>query len=197
MLTAEPSPSEAALAKGVELWRHTAADGDALTSEGVRAAVDIGSRLDHGYDLLISSGAHRATQTLACLLAGAGLRVPTGVIVDVRFRSDVEDRWREAYERGGGGDIPSFRKADPDLLEEESTLLAGALRDVFDRLPNGGRALIVGHSPMQEAAIFGLTGRAVAPIPKGAGAVVIEEGDGSYRVEQEIDHACPEALDHP
>lgn len=184
MLTAKPSSPEGVLAKSVELWRHTAADGDVLTSEGARAAVDIGSRLDHGYDLLISSGAQRATQTLACFLAGGGLRVPTGVMVDVRFRSDVEDRWREAYERGGGGDIASCRKADPDLVEEESMLLADALRGVFNRLSNGGRALIVGHSPMQEAAIYGLTGQAVAPISKGGGAVVIEEGDGSYRVEE-------------
>lgn len=90
----------------------------------------------------------------------------------------------KAYERGGRGDIASFRKADPDLVEQESMLLADALRNVFDRLSNGGRALIVGHSPMQEAAIYGLTGQAVAPISKGAGAVVIEEDDGSYRVDE-------------
>lgn len=180
----KPPPSEGALIKSIELRRHTAADGDMLTSDGVRAAVDIGSRLPHGYDLLISSGAQRATQTLACFLAGAGFRVPAGAIVDIRFRSDVEDRWREAYERSGGGDIESFRKADPDLVEKESMLLADSLRDVFGRLSKGGRALIVGHSPMHEAAVYGLTGEAVAPISKGFGAVVIEEDDGSYRVEE-------------
>src|SRR5439155_27193075 len=57
------------MARYVELRRHTDADGDVLTQEGVRAATEIGARLRGGYDLLVSTGAQRATQTLACFLA--------------------------------------------------------------------------------------------------------------------------------
>lgn len=165
------------MSKTVELRRHTAADGDVLTDEGVRAALGIGVRLATDYDIVISSGAQRATQTAACLLAGSGKKVPNGVVVDERFRSDVEDGWRAAYKAAGAGDIASFREADPELVEQESELLAAALADVFRNLPEGGRALIVGHSPMQEAAVFGLTHEVVAPLSKGAGIEVTANGD--------------------
>src|SRR5207245_2029565 len=39
-----------AMARTVELRRHTASEGDALTLEGVRAAVEIGGRLQGAYD---------------------------------------------------------------------------------------------------------------------------------------------------
>jgi broad specificity phosphatase PhoE len=171
------------MAKSVELYRHTAADGDVLTPEGVRDALEVGSGLAEGYDVAISSGAQRATQTLACILAGSGVKVEGGVVVEARFRSDVEDRWKDAYQAAGAGDIASFRKADPELVENESELLGQALRETFDRLPEGGRALVVGHSPMQEAAVYGLTGEAVEPLSKGAGILVTEGEDGSYKVE--------------
>ena len=83
----------ARLVKTVELRRHTASDGDRLTPKGIAAAVEIGSRFGAPYDLLISSGAQRATQTLACFLAGSGQRSPAGVTVDETFRSTVEERW--------------------------------------------------------------------------------------------------------
>jgi broad specificity phosphatase PhoE len=170
------------MAKTVELRRHTAADGDVLTPEGVRHALDIGSSLAHDYDVAISSGAQRATQTLACFLAGSGLKVAGGVVIDARFKSEVEDRWKAAYKAAGAGDIESFQKADPELVEEESKLLGRALKDAFEGLPEGGRALIVGHSPMQEVAVFGLTGQAPDSLSKGAGVLVTEEA-GSYKVE--------------
>ncbi|MDQ3955563.1 MAG: histidine phosphatase family protein [Actinomycetota bacterium] len=171
------------MAKSVELRRHTASDGDVLTPEGIEAAVAVGARLEGDYDLLVSSGAQRATQTLACFLAGLGRAVPGGVVVDDRFRSSVEDRWFAAYKRAGAGDIESFRQVDADLVAGESARLSTALEDIFGRLPDGGRALIVGHSPMHEAAIYGLTGEMVDPIRKGAGVVVVMETQGSFRVE--------------
>ena len=168
--------------KTVDLRRHTDADGDVLTEEGITAALEIGTSLDGSYHLLISSGAQRATQTLACFLAGAGMGVEGGVRVDTRFRSEVEDRWRAAYEKGGAGDLRSFERADPDLVEKESRVLAAALADVFEAVPENGRALIVGHSPMQEAAVYGLTGEIVEPLSKGAGVRVHADGD-RYSVE--------------
>jgi broad specificity phosphatase PhoE len=171
------------MAKYVELRRHTDADGDVLTPEGVQAAIEIGSRLTGGYDLLVSTGAQRATQTLACFLAGLGQKVPQGVIVEPGLRSRVEDRWRAAYEKAGSGDLPALREADPELVEEDSAALAGALRRVLDALPDGGRALVAGHSPTNEAALLGLTGEIVEPISKGDGVLVVEE-DGALRVEE-------------
>jgi broad specificity phosphatase PhoE len=152
-----------------------------LTADGVAAALEIGEGLGADYDVAITSGTQRATQTAACFLAGLGRPIPGGVIVDARFKSEVEDRWRAAYERTGAGDIASFRSVDPDLVESEARVLAGALQDVFARLSDGQRALVVGHSPMQEVAVFGLTAQIVDPLGKGAG-VLVREDRGEYSV---------------
>jgi broad specificity phosphatase PhoE len=170
------------MAKYVELRRHTDADGDELTPDGVRAAVEIGARLAGGYDLLVSTGAQRATQTLACFLAGLGQRVPEGVVVEPGLRSSAEDRWRAAYEKAGSGALEALREADPELVEEDSAALASALSRVLDQLPEGGRALLVGHSPTNEAAVLGLSGEIVEPISKGDGVLLVEE-EGAVRVE--------------
>jgi broad specificity phosphatase PhoE len=164
--------------KEIELRRHTDADGDVLTAEGVQAALAIGARLSGGYDLAVSTGAQRATQTLACFLAALGQRVPSGVVVEPGLRSEVEDRWRAAYQKAGSGDLPALREGDPELVAADSERLGAALQRVLDSLPDSGRALVVGHSPTNEAAVLGLTGEIVAPLAKGAGVLVVADGDG-------------------
>lgn len=162
----------------LEIRRHTDNDEDVLSDEGMAAAVRIGERLDGDYDLVVSSGAQRATQTAACLLAGLGEIVAGGVAVDEGFRSDREHEWREAYQEAGGGHLDDFRRVAADLVEEDSAVLAEALERTLDRLEDDGRALLVGHSPTSEAAILGLTGVTVDALDKGAGVVVEEDGDG-------------------
>jgi len=166
----------------IELWRHTDADGDLLTAEGVRAAQEIGARLRGGYDLAVSTGAQRATQTLACFIAALGQHVPGAVVVEPGLRSHVEDRWRAAFRKAGSGRLGALREADPELVAEDSERLGTALQRVVARLPEGGRALVVGHSPTNEAAVLGLTGEIVAPLAKGAGVVLVASDDG-YQVE--------------
>jgi hypothetical protein len=82
----------------------------------------------------------------------------TPITAATGLRSSVENRWRDAAKaaakRAGLKDI---RAIDPDLVERESWL------------PEGGRALVVGHSPTTEAAVLGLTGRVVPPPGRGKG----------------------------
>jgi broad specificity phosphatase PhoE len=170
------------MAREIELRRHTDSDGDALTDEGVQAALDVGRSLRGGYDLLVSSGAQRATQTLACFACALGERVPGGALVEPGLRSELEDRWRQAYREAGSGELAALRAADPELVEEDSATLGAALRRVLDRLSDGGRALVVGHSPTNEAAVLGLTGELVGPISKGSGVLLVVDGD-TTRVE--------------
>lgn len=166
------------MGREIELRRHTDADDDVLTTEGVRAALAIGTRLRGDYDLAVSTGAQRATQTLSCFLAALAQQVPGGVVVEPGLQSGVEDRWRSAYQVAGSGALPALREADPELVAEDSERLGAALRRVIDYLPDGGRALVVGHSPTNEAAVFGLTGEIVPPLAKGAGTLVVAGKDG-------------------
>ena len=175
--------SVAEVGREIELRRHTDADEDVLTAEGVGAALEIGARLRGGYHLAVSTGAQRATQTLACFLAALGQQVPGGVVVEPGLRSQFEDRWRAAYQKAGSGELGALREADPELVAEDSERLGAALRRVLDALPDGGRALVVGHSPTNEAAALGLTGEIVAPLAKGAGVLVVARDDG-HQIEQ-------------
>jgi len=165
------------MARYVELRRHTDSDGDTLTEEGVRAALEIGRELSGGYALLVSSGAQRATQTLACFACVLREPVRGGAIVEAGLRSRVEDRWRAAYEQAGSGDLAALRDADPQLVREDSAALGAALRRVLERLPDEARALAVGHSPTNEAAVLGVTGSIIEPMAKGAGVLVVAEAD--------------------
>jgi phosphohistidine phosphatase SixA len=167
----------------VELRRHTDNDGDALTRDGTAAAEAIGrDRLRPPYDAFVSTGAARATQMLEILRHAAGQDgVPVTVLTGLR--SAVEDRWRAAAGAAGkGADLDAMRRVDPDLVERDSWLLGTALRQVVDALPEGGRALVVGHSPTNEAAVLGLAGQTVPPLGKGEGVLLVEDA-GRYRVE--------------
>jgi phosphohistidine phosphatase SixA len=167
----------------VELRRHTDNDGDRLTPQGVADAEAIGrDRLHPPYAAFVSTGATRATEMLEILRRAAGQNdVP--ITLATGLRSAVEERWREAAKAAGkGADLEAMRAIDPDLVERESYLLGSALRQVVQSLPEGGRALVVGHSPTNEAAVLGLAGQVVPPLGKGAGVLLIEDG-GAYRVD--------------
>lgn len=168
----------------VELLRHTDNDGDQLTAEGVAAAEAIGrDRLTPPYAVFGSTGAERATQMVEILRRAAGQEdVPVTVVA--ALRSSVEDRWREAASAAGkGATVEQMREVDPDLVEKESGLLGGALRSVLEALPEDGRALVVGHSPTNEAAVLGLTGEVVGPLSKGDGVLLVEDR-GDVRVDR-------------
>ena len=166
-----------------ELRRHTDNDGDELSPKGVADAQAIGrDRLSPPYAAFVSTGARRATQMLEILRHAAGQDdVPTTEATDLR--SSIEDRWREAARAAGkGADLEAMRAMDPHLVEKQSTVLGLALRRVVEALPENGRALVIGHSPTNEAAVLGLYGQVIPPLGKGEGVLVVEAG-GSYQAE--------------
>ena len=171
------------LMRYVELRRHTDNEGDRLTSQGVEDAEMIGrDRLQPPYVAFVSTGAARATQMLEILRHAVGQdAIP--ITVAAGLRSSVEDRWRQAAKAAGkGADLEAMRAIDSDLVERESWLLASALRQVVEALPEGGRALVVGHSPTSEAAVLGLAGQVIRTLGKGEGILLTEDGEG-YQVE--------------
>jgi broad specificity phosphatase PhoE len=166
----------------VELRRHTDNDGDELTAQGVADAEAIGREgLHPPYAAFISSGAARATQMVTILRRAAG-QGDSPISEVIGLRSLVEDRWRAAAKAAGkDATVEQIRGIDPDLVEHEERLLGAALRGVVESLPEGGRALVVGHSPTNEAAVSGLTGETVEPLGKGAG-MLLNEDDGRFTI---------------
>ena len=177
------TPGQDQLMRYVELRRHTGNDGDRLTPQGAADAEAIGrGRLHPPYAGFVSTGAARVTQMAEILRHAAGQdEIP--ITSATGLRSSVEDRWRQAAKAAGqGADLDAMRAVGPDLAGRESFLLASALRQVVGGLPEGGRALVAGHSPTNEAAVLGLAGRVVPPVGKGQGVLLIEDG-GEYRLE--------------
>jgi broad specificity phosphatase PhoE len=166
--------------KTVELRRHTDNDGDQLRVDGVRHARELAARLTPPYDLYVSTGAGRATQTLEIWQEELGADSP--IQDEVGLRSEHEDRWKDAYAKAGSGELARMREVDPDFVRDEAEALGEALGNVFERLPEAGSALVCGHSPTNEAAVLGLTGELVGPLDKGAGVRIVQDG-GSYSVE--------------
>jgi hypothetical protein len=169
------------MAKTIDLWRHFETDGDVLSAEGVKAAVKAGKQLVGPYQMAVSSGAQRATQAVACLLAGHGKVVAGGVVVDAGLRSDNEARWRELVGEAGRDHLDAIRALDPDFVAAEAEVLSGALRRVLAALHDGGAALVVGHSPTNEAAVLGLTDDVISPLAKGKGVRIVAD-HGTFSV---------------
>lgn len=167
----------------VELRRHTDNDGDRLTAQGVADAEAIGrDGLHPPYAAFVSTGAARTVQMLEILRHAAG-QDDVPITSAPGLRSVVEDRWRQAAKAAGkDADLDAIRHVDADLVDRESFLLGLALRQVAEALPEGGRALVVGHSPTNEAAVLGLTNEIVSPMGKGGGVLLTEEG-GTFRLE--------------
>ena len=79
----------------------------------------------------------------------------------------LRTRTHRSVHRGRSGELEALRAADPELVTEDSASLGAALGRVLERLEDGDRALVVGHSPTNEAAVLGLTGQVVARWPRG------------------------------
>jgi hypothetical protein len=98
--------------------------------------------------------------------------------------SPVEDRWRAAAKAAGTGRIDAVRQHDPELVDDESRRLADGVLELLTHVPDGGRGLAVGHSPLIEAAIYGLTGQVIEPLGECEG-VALEQDEGAIRVAEQ------------
>jgi phosphohistidine phosphatase SixA len=167
----------------VELRRHTDNEGDRLTPQGAADAEMIGrDRLHPPYAAFVSTGAARATQMLEILRHAAG-QDDAPVTTAAGLRSPGRGPLARRGQGGREGRGPRCHPGrGPELVVSESLLLASALRQVAGRLPEGGRALVVGHSPTSEAAVLGLAGRVIPPLGKGEGILLLEDR-GDYRAE--------------
>jgi broad specificity phosphatase PhoE len=171
--------------RSIELRRHAAReqDADALSPEGRVQAEDVGRSLPDDYAFVFVSPAKRAAETVAWFLRGSRQPLPPHAVVP-GLSTDVEDRWRAASKAAGTGRIDALLAQDPGLVNEESGRLAETLRDLFERVPSAARTLAVGHSPLIEAAVYGLLSVIVEPLGTCEGVLLTLDDAGQFRLEE-------------
>lgn len=171
--------------RSIELRRHAdrAKDADALSPEGRVQAEDVGRTLPADFAFIFVSPAKRAAETVAWFLRASTQALPPHAVVP-GLGSDVEDRWRAASKAAGGARLDTLLGEDPGLVNEESYRLAGVVRELFERVPPGGRALAVGHSPLIEAAVYGLMNMIVEPLGTCEGVLLTLDEAGELRLEE-------------
>jgi broad specificity phosphatase PhoE len=171
----------------LELRRHAPRDPeeDRLSSDGEILAESVGRDLEGPYGAVFTSPARRAAETAAWFLRGLGHPIPAMHGVAEGLASTVEDRWRAAAKSAGSSRIDAIERVDPDLVEKESTLLGDTVRQLIADLPDGVRGLVVGHSPLIEAAVYGLLGTVVDPLRECEGVLLVENG-GALRLDREL-----------
>jgi phosphohistidine phosphatase SixA len=144
----------------LEVRRHARRDPDAdrLSSQGRSQAEDLGRTLEGSYDVIFVSPAQRAAETVAWLLRGLGQQLPRHAV------------------------IPGLAGEGTD---RSPLAMAGVLAALLDAVPEGGRGLAVGHTPLIERAVLGIIAEEIDPLAECEGVLLTKEHDEApIRVEQ-------------
>jgi broad specificity phosphatase PhoE len=158
----------------------------ALTSQGELDARSVGKSMRKDFVAVFFSPAQRASETAAGFLRGSR-QPPPAVAIDVAgLASEREDEWRSAGEAAGSGRLDAMMAAagSPALVAEESSRMAEVVRSLMDRVADGEAALVVGHTPLIEAAVYGLTGVIIEPLEQCEGVNLTLEDSGEYRIQE-------------
>jgi broad specificity phosphatase PhoE len=171
--------------RSLELRRHAARDpeADALSPDGQVQAEEVGRGLPVDYAVAFVSPARRAAETLAWFLRGSGQQLPEHAVIE-GLASPREDAWRAAGRATGTSRLDALMAQDPGLVEEESRRLAGEIRALLDLVPESRRGIAVGHSPLIEAAVFGLLGMVIEPLSECEGVLLTREEGQEARLEE-------------
>ncbi len=144
----------------LEVRRHARRDPDAdeLSPQGRAQAEHVGRTLGGPFDIVFVSPAQRAAETIAWFLRGLGAQLPPH------------------------GVIPGLAGEGTD---RSPLAMAGVLAALLDAVPEGGRGLAVGHTPLIERAVLGLVAEEIEPLAECEGVLLTKEGDeGPVRVEE-------------
>jgi broad specificity phosphatase PhoE len=175
--------------KEIELRRHGAYQKGgltpgALTHEAQLEARAVGKTMRTDFAAVWFSPAQRAAETAAWFLRGSH-QPPPPVVIEVQgLTSEREDEWREAGSAASSSRLDSVMEQNPSLVAEESDRLAGVVRDLFGRIKEGEAALVVGHTPLQEAAVYGLTGVIIEPLKELEGMNLTLDDAGDFRIQE-------------
>jgi broad specificity phosphatase PhoE len=167
----------------IEFRRHAERekDSDALAPQGRSHAEEVGRTLAADYAMVFVSPARRAAETAAWFLRGSGQQLP-GHSVVAGLLSDEEPSWRSAGKAAGSGRLDAIAAEAPDLVQREAARLKALVEELFEHVPEAGTALAVGHTPLIEAAVYGLTGVVIEPLSECEGVAIVQADGGEYRL---------------
>jgi probable phosphoglycerate mutase len=165
------------MSRRIVLWRHGRTEWNAtgrfqgqtdiaLDPAGRKQAHDAARRLAAlNPDLLVSSDLQRTQDTMAELAALTGL----DVLLDARLRETYAGEWQGLTGAGIASRYPdeylAWRAGDPllrvgggETRQEVATRMAEAVRDIADKLPDDGLAVLTTHGGAARLGIAALIG---------------------------------------
>jgi broad specificity phosphatase PhoE len=171
--------------KELELRRHAERErgADALSPRGRVQAEDLGRSLPASYDMVFVSPAKRAAETVAWMLRGSGHELPAHAVVP-GLGSDREDEWRSTGAAVPSGRVDALMEVEPRLVAEEAERMAEVIRSMFEEIPELGRGLAVGHTPLIEVGVYGLAGLVIEPLAECEGVHISLVESGDYRIQE-------------
>jgi phosphohistidine phosphatase SixA len=136
----------------LELRRHAKRDpsADRLSPDGRRQAEDVGRTLTGGWDVIFVSPAMRTAETVAWFLRARGEQLAPHAV------------------------IPGLAGEGTD---RSPLAMAGVVTALLDAVPEGGRGLAVGHTPLIERAVLGISAQEIAPLAECEGVLLSREDD--------------------
>ena len=168
----------------LDLIRHAKRqkDADALSPEGRLQAESLGMRLPNDYAVVFVSPAYRTAETMAWILRGSKQSMPDHAVVS-GLTSAEENRWRVAGKAAVGRRLDALRDRDPELVAIESARMASVVTGLFEQVPEGRHGLAVGHTPLVEAAVYGLAGIVLEPLAECEGVRLTLNSEEPFEIE--------------
>ncbi|MDQ4004778.1 MAG: histidine phosphatase family protein [Actinomycetota bacterium] len=124
----------------------------------------------------------RLSQEGQALAQETGRNLPGGYVAmwsSTATRAAETVAW---FLRGLGQQLPQEHGAIAGLASEDA---AETVRRLLESLPDGGRGLAVGHTPLIETAVGTLTGTPIEPLRECEGVAIEQDDGGSIRVAAE------------
>lgn len=170
--------------KKIEIRRHALKDSgprkEMLSSEGIAQAEKVGESMrGKGHTHIATTPYFRTAQTACGFAKGAGdFTTVNHATLDAMFTEHLSELVAYVKEHGA-----VVRQEHP-LIISEAMRMGTQFQTFVALLPDDAHLLAVGHSPLAEILVFGLTGEVISPLKECEGVVLAFDGNDFTIVEE-------------